>query len=83
MILKELPYNNNIVNLMKNNVKLLINFSNNWLKKLLRTQVHVKHAIFIKNDIIEYIFFTIKSKKNVNSDTWRKYKYRWNKLICI
>ena len=73
---------------MKRNVKPSIDFSNNWQKNLLRTQVHVKHVTSIKNkfksDIDKYIFFIIKSKtKNVNSDTWRKYKHRWNKSICI
>ena len=48
MNLKELHYRNNIVNLMKRNVKLLINFSNNWLRNLLRTQVQVKHVTSIK-----------------------------------
>ena len=87
MILKELHYRNNTINLMKRNVKQSINFSNNWQRNLLRTQVHVKHVtsiiIKLKSDINEYIFFIIKSTKNVNSDTWRKYKHRWNKLICI
>lgn len=72
---------------MKRNVKPSINFSNNWQRNLLRTQVHVKHVtsiiIKLKSDINEYIFFIIKSNKNVNSDTWRKYKHRWNKSICI
>ena len=87
MILKELHYRNNIINLMKRNVKLSIDFSKNWQRILLRTQVHVKHVTSIKikfkSDINEYIFFIIKSNKNVNSDTWRKYKHRWNKSICI
>ena len=87
MILKELHYRNNIINLMKRNVKLSINFSKNWQRILLRTQVQVKHVtsikIKLKSDINEYIFFIIKSTQNVNSDTWRKYKHRWNKSICI
>lgn len=65
MNLKELHYRNNIVNLMKTNVKLSINFSNNWQRNLLRTQVQVKHVtsikIKLKSDINEYIFFIIKS----------------------
>ena len=72
---------------MKRNVKLSINFSKNWQRILLRTQVQVKHVtsikIKLKSDINEYIFFIIKSTQNVNSDTWRKYKHRWNKSICI
>ena len=83
MILKELHDRNNIINLMNRNVKLSIDFSKNWQRILLRTQVHVKHVMSIKSDINEYIFFIIKSNKNVNSDTWRKYKHRWNKSICI
>lgn len=65
MILKELHYRNNIINLMKRNVKLSINFSKNWQRILLRTQVQVKHVtsikIKLKSDINEYIFFIIKS----------------------
>ena len=62
MILKELHYRNNIVNLMKRNVKLLMIFSNILQRNLLRTQVQVKHVTSIKiklksdiNDI--YIFY--------------------------
>lgn len=85
MILKELHYRNNIINLMKRNVKPSMDFSNNWQRILLRTQVHVKHvtSIKFKSDINEYIFFIIKSNKNVYCDTWRKHKHRWNKSICI
>ena len=61
MILKGLHYRNNIINLMKRNVKLSIDFSNNWQRILLRTQVHVKHVTSIikfKSDIDEiYIFY--------------------------
>ena len=61
MNLKELHYRNNIVNLMKRNVKLSINFSNNWQRNLLRTQVQVKHVtsikIKLKSDILMNIYF--------------------------
>ena len=62
MILKELHYRNNTINLMKRNVKLSINFSKNWQRILLRTQVQVKHVTSIKikfkSDIDDiYIFY--------------------------
>lgn len=62
MNLKELHYRNNTINLMKSNVKLLMVFSKNWQRNLLRTQVHVKHVTSIKikfkSDINEiYIFY--------------------------
>ena len=70
---------------MKRNVKLSINFSNNWQRNLLRTQVHVKHVTSInKSDINEYIFFIIKSNKmsivihgeNISTDGTSQYVFK-------
>ena len=88
MILKELHYRNNIINLMKRNVKLSINFSKNWQRILLRTQVQVKHVtsikIKLKSDINEYIFFIIKSTQmsivihgeNISTDGTSQYVFK-------
>lgn len=73
---------------MKTNVKLSINFSNNWQRNLLRTQVHLKHVTSIKikfkSDIDEYIFFIIKSNKmsivihgeNISTDGTSQYVFK-------
>lgn len=89
MNLKELHYRNNIINLMKSNVKLLIDFLNNWQRNLLRTQVHVKHVTSIKNknksDINDiYIFYHKKQQKmsivihgeNISKDGTSKYVFK-------
>ena len=49
---------------------------------LIEDRVQAYYVINISDMSVLYIFSN-KKHSNVYCDTWRKYKHRWNKSICI